>query len=270
MTRIDSEYSDATEAAKNPALVIERHHLNAEPLEEKTAEEFEWEAHEYFVKQKRLTQHFIDQRHPTPRDAAQAELFKDRVENAAFKELGQLSDILLTAPLAAKLQSMLDTSKTALSRSDLGPAEIQALKAQIKEIKRSKVVFNQQLRDFLFENGDHIPQDVMGNWLAKAAGQNEVFARTTLAGIGAEVAVANMLKDSGRDVRLSTVDEDLHGIDLIVHKPGGSIVKIDVKTGGNQGGDEGASHEVDIEKHMHNNYRILPEFQASLLRSLDF
>lgn len=261
-----SEY-DEVQSRHAEAAIIE-----APRLDEKSPEEFGMEAREFFSQERTLIAKYIDQRHPTPREAARAELFRDRIQNAEFKETGQLADILYAAPIASQLHDFLNNAKQKLrDRDSLSPTEIVPLQKQVEVAKRNMVVFNHKLRDFLFENGGHILQEEMTQWLSRAMGNKDLTARTIVHGMGAEVAVARLLDESGRKVQFSSVDQDLRGTDLIVYSASGRAVEVDIKTGGGQGDGNSRSRgtEIDVDSRMHRDFAIQPEYRRELLSTID-
>lgn len=174
--------------------------------------------------------------------------------------------------MASQLHEFLNDARNKLRNQDsLSPTEIVPLKKSVETAKRSMVAFNHMLRNFLFENGEHVYQEDMTQWLSRAMGNKDLTARTMVHGMGAEVAVARLLRDNGRSVELSTVDQDLRGTDLIVRSRDGRPVPIDIKTGGGQGDGNSQSRniEVDVDSRMHRDFSILPEYRGGILSTID-
>jgi hypothetical protein len=140
---------------------------------------------------------------------------------------------------------------------------------QNSQNKENIISFNHRLRDVIALTADVVPRKRMESWLGRFMGDNPVEAEKIIAGMGAEVAVYRVaVREFGSvNVKLSDVEQDKRGVDLLV-RTNASWKEIDVKTGGNQGGGLGRSHEVDVDRAMIDGFDIRPEYIQGIINQI--
>lgn len=224
----------------------------------------------FFSAQQRYIKKAQADRSPNPPLQARIELERDLVENAEFRQTGDLSDILLSSRAAAGIQERLDSLREAQRTTERNGLDWHRNRKEIQTLRQAIMPYNHKLRDFLLENGSVLDFATMQRWLSRAMGEKSATAGKILAGFQAEVATALLLSENGLHVRMSTIDEDLKKIDLVYQEEGRAPKTIDVKTGGNQGYDlaSGVDQEIDIDRQWLDGFSIKPEFKQSVLRQL--
>lgn len=254
-----------------PTLDLRLHTIDADPLDEITREAFQEEVSMFFRAQKRYLSKALEDRVQNPQLQARINLEKDLVENAEFRQTGDLSDILLNSPTAASIQERLDLARDALRNTEEGSIEWHHQKRTIKTLTRAIMPYNHKIRDFLLENGFVLDFETMHQWISRAMGEKSATSGRIMAGFQAEVGFFLLLEEEGFDVRMSTIDEDLEDIDVVYQSASGLSEKINVKTGGNQGDGiaKGRVKQVNIEREWLDGFSIKPEFKQSVLRQLE-
>jgi len=262
--------SPENQRSRLTANEIRLHTIEADSLDEINREAFEEEASMFFSAQQRYLKKAQEDRSPNPPLQARVSLEKDLVENAEFRQTGDLSDILLSSRAAAGIQERLDSLREAQRGAERKSLDWHRNRKEIQTLKRAIMPYNHKLRDFLLENGSVLDFATMHQWISRAMGEKSATAGKILSGFQAEVATALLLSESGLSVRMSTIDEDLKKIDLVYQEAGGAPKKVDVKTGGNQGDGlaNGVDQEIDIERQWLNGFSIKSEFKQSVLRQL--
>ena len=92
-------------------------HLKGIPgLESKDREVFQWEAHDFLHAQKELFEQAIQKGHPQPAVAARVELMRRFVNDAEYRELGELCNLLALFPIFAAQQQRLELSPSQARR----------------------------------------------------------------------------------------------------------------------------------------------------------
>lgn len=224
----------------------------------------------FFSAQQRYLKKAQEDRSPNPPLQARIALERDLVENAEFRQTGDLSDILLSSRAAAGIQDRLDNLREAQRGAERNSLDWHRNRKEIQTLKQAIMPYNHKLRDFLLENGSVLDFETMQQWLSRAMGEKSATAGKILSGFQAEVATALLLSESGLSVRMSTIEEDLKKIDLVYQEDGHAPKKVDVKTGGNQGDGiaSGVDQEIDIERQWLDGFSIKPEYKQSVLRQL--
>ncbi|MCC7543679.1 hypothetical protein IT415_03160 [bacterium] len=279
-----------SEAESKPSSTLVQHKPENQPelLDtnipvEELRTEFDMEFNAFMSKRREYKQEAIDLRHPQPARYAESKLFKDRVLNPDFAQLGEFSDILFQCPIAGDLQERIDRARYQRLTIDNGARdreltpseklEISQLKEEIRSLRDQLIPFNHMLRKLLVENPDAFTEEGLANYLSEAMGKKYKTARTLIAGVGAEVATYRLLSEHNVAVGLSTAAQEPKGIDLLVQDKG--VVKlIDVKTGGNQTDgnvrDQKPNHfTLNLDRSMYEDFKIKPEYEDEILSKLE-
>jgi hypothetical protein len=105
----------------------------------------------------------------------------------------------------------------------------------VHEAKTALIRYNHAVRNLIWHNPKGVFTDDLTEWLHEATG-DEAWAEGIVAGAAGEVAVARAMLDVGgvKSVRFATVDEDRHGMDVVVGidngRHGEDWLSIDVKS----------------------------------------
>jgi hypothetical protein len=221
----------------NPSISALRPGGELPPLDEVEGDVFIWEANEILRCLRAYGNGNISRQDAITRTR---ERF---VNNAEFAELANLADVLVSAPEANETNKRLNGIKDKLFRLNQENPVVNdpKLKKEIDELKRlrkleiAKILpWNHKLRELIDTVAGHVDRSTVINWIENAT-NNRVEAERTVAGIGAEVAVARLARSvfGSERVRLSTQAEDARGIDMIITADDGREINIDIKTGGN-------------------------------------
>lgn len=184
----------------------------------------------------------------SPKMVAYSRALESYVEDEDSEELSLLAEVLLDAGVYITHQEKVESDP---------------------KYKEEIIKFNHKLRDLIVQIADVVPRQQLESWLSIFMQQNSREAKKIVAGMGAEVAVyrAALAEFGLANVKLSDEEQDLSGVDLLV-RVDGLWRKIDVKTGGNQGGGMGRLHEVDVDQTMVDGFDIRPEFMQSIINQI--
>lgn len=240
------------------------------PLQEKDAEVFQWEVEDFFHTQQKLFQDAIDKGHPQPALKARSELIKRFVNEAEFKELGQLCNLLALFPIFAAQQHRHEEIMQEIRHSNnpVGGDKKAKLKKEMYQIRDNLIGYNHLMRDFLVENGSYIDRKQLENWFARMNRHVAGPGQAIIKGVSAEVAVIRFIQsfDEELDIRVrpGTVEEDRRGIDLVIYKHGRTI-GIDIKTGGQQSFGMTSHEELNVEQSQLRNFDLSPDGKRDII-----
>lgn len=245
-------------------------------LESKDPEVFQWEAHDFFHAQKDLLEDAMHKSHPQPAVYARVELMKRYVNDAEFRELGELCNLLILFPIFAAEQQRHQELFTQLRSLDktadrLEEEEIRNIRDEMYRIRDNLIGFNHMLRDFLIENGSYVGKLELEDWFTKMNRNVPGPAKAIIRGVAAEAAVIRFIQQHGEEhglrVRPATTEEDRKGIDMVVVRDG-RIKMIDVKTGGQMSFGITGNEEVNVDARQMKNFDLDPDGQRDILGQL--
>lgn len=256
-----------------------KRNITTNPLDEINSDEFKF-LYKDMRRRLRETEELVvtdrSNLHPSemrlgPKGVALRRAREEFVNNAEYTELKLFAEVLLSSQEYLRNQQELNSvnsaiyekKKTRNKNGSLSTEENGALEADYlkkKELLAKILPFNHSLRELISIVADHVDRKELEDWLGGFMGDPKA-AKQIIAGMGAEVAVyrAAAKEFGSANVKLSDLAQDARGVDLIV-VIGGAPREIDVKTGGNQAGGLGKSHEVDIEQFMLDGFDIKPEY----------
>jgi hypothetical protein len=264
-----------------------KRNITTKPLDEVNADEFKF-LYKDMRRRLRETQELVmsdrSNLHPSemslgPKGVALRRAREEFVNNAEFMELKLFAEVLLSSQEYLRNQQELNSVNSAiyekkktrnkngsLSTEENGALETDYMKK--KELLAKILPFNHSLRELISVVADHVDRKELEDWLGGFMGDTKA-ANQIIAGMGAEVAVyrAAAKEFGSANVHLSDLAQDARGVDLIV-VIGGAPREIDVKTGGNQAGGLGKSHEVDIEQSMLDGFDIKPEYIQGVISQI--
>jgi hypothetical protein len=261
--------------------------ITTKPLDEINSDEFRFlyrDMRKFLSKTQELVMTDQSNLHPSEmrlgaKGVALRRAREEFVNNAEYTELKLFAEVLLSSQEYLRNQQELNSvnsaiyekKKTRNKNGSLSAEENGALEADYKKKKEllAKILpFNHSLRELISVVADHVDRKELEDWLGGFMGDPKA-AKQIIAGMGAEVAVyrAAATEFGSANVHLSDLAQDERGVDLIV-VIGGAPREIDVKTGGNQAGGLGKSHEVDIEQFMLDGFDIKPEYIQGVISQI--
>lgn len=214
--------------------------------------------------------------HPRPAVYARVELMKRYVNDAEFRELGELCNLLALFPIFAaqqqKHEELFMQSRSLFHSTDPSEKlEATKMRHEMYQIRDSLIGFNHMLRDFLIENGSHVGKLELEDWFTKMNRNVPGPAKAIIRGVAAEAAVIRFIQKHGEEhdlrVRPATTEEDRKGIDMVVVSDG-RIKKIDVKTGGQMSFGITGNEEVNVDARQLKNFDLDPDGQRDVLGQL--
>lgn len=258
-------------------------------LDELNRDVLEWEVQDLFQSLKAEKQKIIENpdsvspqelRLPSAASIALARVRDKFVNNAEFKELALLCDVLTSAAEAARRQNILSKIKDkvkalkikrregALGKSE--EDELYQLNAE-RELEVSRILpFNHKLRELIDVVADICPREQLENWLEKATNGAGGLARQMISGMATEVVVARLSRKlpEVESVRLSTQEEDSRGTDIVITLANGTNIPIDVKTGGAIDITASRVKEVAVEQRDITGFTVSRESQAEIIEKI--
>ena len=256
--------------------------VNREVFEEETSDIFNFINSELKKIQKRESQlSFAESQLSTAKAVVLARAREKFVNTADFAELANLADIIISAPQAQITQDDLHRIGNRLTdlrnKKDRGGGLTEEEIEEREELRKNRKLevakilpFNHSLRELIDTFADFVSRKTIENTIERAMNNSVRTAKTIVAGMGTEVAVARLAREvfGEENVRLSTQQEDARGIDIVI-KLEGKEIQVDVKTAGNIGDGYGSHKEVSVEQGQLEGFDVRSDHKEDIIRQLE-
>lgn len=176
--------------------------------------------------------------------------------------LREFSAMLLGARNAEVIQKNLDTLKPKIESRTATNEE----KQRYYDLRDAAIAYNHQVRDVIWNNPQLITKDDLSRWLEMAGSGDERWSQRLLQGMASEIAVARQIQmvPGVREVRMSTIEEDAKGVDIVPVLLDGSEIPIDVKSGQQSLGympRRNGGMELGVDLEMLSGFAVKHEYQ---------
>ena len=154
------------------------------------------------------------------------------VEAEPDTDLRQLSEVILDARRQNMIQQQLNDDRDQLHQGKLSHEEDVSVGLHYTMLRREACTYNHVLKAVISHWGPQMSREQLTAWLTTVSQGRREWAEGEITGAVSELVLREAL--SGifelEDVRFTTVDEDLHGADIVATFKGHTVT-FDAKTG---------------------------------------